>query len=73
MTISDEFTYAPMSRQLKYQKRKARDSKCIICGKEAVTAVYCKEHIIMHRKKQRIRLGSTKRYRCKIEEVSNEI
>ena len=32
MTISDEFSNLPVSRQRKWQLRKARDLKCMLCG-----------------------------------------
>ncbi len=42
--IKDEFTDKPVSRQRKWQLRKARQGKCRACGKTAVTLNYCREH-----------------------------
>lgn len=39
--IIDEFTDLPVSRQRKFQMRRARDGKCIVCAKPRVTANHC--------------------------------
>ena len=42
--IRDEFTSLPVSRQRKYQLRKHRQGRCIVCGADAVTANHCQVH-----------------------------
>lgn len=51
-TIIDEFTNLPVSRGRKWQLRKARDGKCMICGEPAVTgnkSKLCLRHLKYHR------------------------
>lgn len=33
--INDEFTHLPVSRQWKFQLRRIRDAKCVVCGEPA--------------------------------------
>ena len=40
--IADEFTDLNVSRQRKYQLRKAKAGRCAECGRELATALYCK-------------------------------
>lgn len=43
--IKDEFRDLEVSRQRRYQLRKRRDHKCVLCGKPASgSAVYCRKH-----------------------------
>lgn len=42
--IKDKYTYAPLSRQRKYQLRMKDKGKCIICGKKATTSHFCSTH-----------------------------
>ena len=42
--IRDKYTYAPISRQRKYQLRRRDAGKCMICGANRVTAQHCEEH-----------------------------
>jgi len=42
--IRDEFTYKPISRQRKYQLRKRKQGRCIICGDKAITSHFCQDH-----------------------------
>lgn len=44
MKISDEFSALAMSRQQKYQLRKRRDRRCIICGGESAGKWRCVDH-----------------------------
>lgn len=44
MKIEDEFTNLPISRQRKWQLRRARDGGCHICGKKRKTAFLCEKH-----------------------------
>jgi len=57
----DEFTSLPLSRQRKYQLRKAKEKRCIICGEPPVTATLCERHMIYAREQSRKRRGSTTR------------
>ena len=45
--ILDKYTYAPISRQRKYQFRKRDKGKCIVCGQPSVTAHHCLDHAAM--------------------------
>jgi hypothetical protein len=42
--IRDKYTYAPISRQRKYQLRMRDKGKCIICGANRVNSHFCEEH-----------------------------
>lgn len=42
--IIDEFSHLNISRQHRYQLRRKRDGKCIICGKVATTQSHCDFH-----------------------------
>jgi len=44
MTIADEFTNLPLSRQRKYQMRMQRDSRCILCGEPTDGKANCLHH-----------------------------
>jgi hypothetical protein len=44
-----EFTDRPVSKQRKYQLRRERDRKCIICGKRAVLMNRCLKHVVAMR------------------------
>lgn len=61
--IKDQFTHLKVSRQRKYQLRKARDKRCIICGEPSVTGSRCLEHLIQARERQRKRLGLKRRHK----------
>jgi hypothetical protein len=41
--IKDELT-GVKTRQRRYQLRKERDGKCVICGKDRVTSLLCRDH-----------------------------
>jgi hypothetical protein len=62
MTIKDEFTDLPVSRQLKFQMRMRRDKRCHICGEPLAVGTRCLKHLLKHREGQRKRLGSKRRY-----------
>jgi hypothetical protein len=53
MTIKDEFTDMPVSRQLKFQMRMRRDKRCHICGEAAASDSLCLKHLVERREKQR--------------------
>lgn len=55
--IKDYLTKKPLSRQRKYQLRKRRQGKCIICGRSRSrkSATYCASHLESSRKQQRER------------------
>ena len=62
----DEFSDLPISRQRKYQLRREKENKCIICGEPAVVARYCLKHAIIYREAQRRALGyKTRRFGSK--------
>jgi hypothetical protein len=39
VSIKDEFTYLPISRQRKYQLRMQRDKKCTECGEPVLMGI----------------------------------
>lgn len=55
--INDEFSAIPCSRQQRWQMRKKRDGKCVVCGKKSVTAYHCERHRIVTKD----RVGSIRR------------
>jgi hypothetical protein len=59
--IVDEFTDLPISRQQKWQLRRAKEGRCIICGEPKVTAWYCLKHAIASRESMRKFCGSVRR------------
>lgn len=60
--IIDEFTNLNISRQRKYQLRKAKIKCCAICGKPIEHfAWFCDEHYWYSREYHRKRLGCKKR------------
>ena len=60
--IQDEFTHLPLSHQQKYQLRKKRDKRCVICGAPAVQAARCVKHLVQAREDQRRRFRRKRRY-----------
>lgn len=44
-----------ISRQRKWQIKKANEGKCKICGKKAVVKLYCQKHRVAKNKRQRER------------------
>jgi hypothetical protein len=62
MTIKDEFTDLPVSRQLKFQMRMRRDKRCHICGETAASDSLCLKHLVERREKQRRKFGLKRRY-----------
>jgi hypothetical protein len=61
--VKDEFTHLPISRQRKYQLRKLRDRRGVVCGESPVTGSRCLRHLIEAREAARKRLGLKKRYK----------
>ena len=65
--IIDKFTNLPISRQYKYQLRKYKQRKCIICGRKLdfKNRNYCKfhriNHMISNRENQRKYIKAKKR------------
>jgi hypothetical protein len=59
--IIDEFTDLPISRQQKWQLRRAKEGRCVICGEPKVTAWHCLKHAIANREWARIYSGSQRR------------
>jgi hypothetical protein len=64
--IIDEFTMLNVSRQRKYQLRKRKLRKCVICGEQAVTAFHCETHRqktnVISRESMRNRHGCKRRF-----------
>jgi hypothetical protein len=59
--IIDEFTDMPISRQQKWQLRRAKEGRCVICGEPKVTAWHCLKHAIANREWARKYSGSVRR------------
>ena len=59
--IVDEFTDLPISRQQKWQLRRAKEGRCVICGDPKVTAWHCLRHAIANREWARKYSGSVRR------------
>jgi len=59
--IQDALTNLPISRQRKYELRKAKEKRCVICGDPAVTAKLCVRHMVYAREQTRRRRGTTAR------------
>ena len=59
--IMDEFTDLPVSRQQKWQLRRAKEGRCVICGEPKVTAWHCLKHAIANREWARKYSGSVRR------------
>ena len=59
--IIDEFTELPISRQQKWQLRRAKEGRCVICGQPKVTAWHCLKHAIANREWARKYSGSVRR------------
>jgi hypothetical protein len=62
MTIKDEFTDLPVSRQRKFQLRMVRDKRCPICGEPLVMGTRCLKHLLREREMKRKRLGLKRRH-----------
>lgn len=60
--IQDEFSALPISRQRKYQLRRARDGRCTQCGERVVAGKRCLKHLIEARERQRQVQGTRRRY-----------
>jgi hypothetical protein len=60
--IQDEFSGLPISRQRKYQLRRARDRRCTQCGEPVVKGTRCLKHLIDARERQRKSQGLRRRY-----------
>ena len=59
--IIDEFTSLPISRQQKWQLRRAKEGRCVICGEPKATAWHCLKHAIANREWARKYSGSVRR------------
>jgi hypothetical protein len=59
--IIDEFTKLPISRQQKWQLRRAKEGRCVICGEPKATAWHCLKHAIANREWARKYSGSVRR------------
>jgi hypothetical protein len=60
--IQDQFTDLPISRQRKYQLRKALQGRCTECGKPAKAGKRCVKHMVYARERQRVIHGAKTRY-----------
>jgi len=61
--IKDEFAKLRISRQWRYQLRKKRDNRCVICGEPAVRSGKCLGHMVKARERQREKMGAKRRLR----------
>jgi len=59
--IQDEFTNLPLSKQRKYQLRRAKEKRCIICGSPAVSTEFCAKHMVAHMVRARERMRRRKK------------
>jgi hypothetical protein len=59
--IMDEFTDLAISRQQKWQLRRAKEGRCVICGEPKVTAWHCLKHAVANREWARKYSGSIRR------------
>jgi hypothetical protein len=59
--IIDEFMDLPISRQRKWQLRRAKEGSCFICGEPIVTAWHCLKHAVASRESARKYSGSVRR------------
>lgn len=53
-----------ISRQRRWQERKAKLGLCTICGKKAFSGGVCLMHLVYRREFKRKELGLKKRYLC---------
>jgi hypothetical protein len=61
--IKDEFMGLPLSKQRKYQLRMKRDGRCVMCGEAAVGGVFCLNHMVENRERERRRGGLKRRWK----------
>jgi hypothetical protein len=62
-SIKDEFTALPISRQRKWQLRRAKEGRCEKCGEPAAFGTRCLKHLIQSREKQRKKHRLRHRYK----------
>ena len=60
--IEDEFSFLPISRQRRYQLRRAREGRCTQCGAPVVKGTRCLKHLVDARERQRRSQGLKRRY-----------
>jgi hypothetical protein len=70
--IVDEFTDLPISRQQKWQLRRAKEGRCVICGEPKVTAWHCLKHAVANREWARKYSGSVRRNKTLTYRLANE-
>lgn len=56
----DDFTALPVTRQRRWQLRRVRDGKCMICGGPLANATHCELHRVAHAASQRKRYALAK-------------
>jgi hypothetical protein len=61
--IKDEFAALPISRQRKWQLRKAKAGRCERCGAPAGFGTQCLKHLILARERQRMKHRLQGRYK----------
>lgn len=59
--IKDEFSKLNVSKQRKYQLRKARDKRCHLCGQPSAGKTFCLKHMVERRERQRKLRGNKRR------------
>ena len=70
--IMDEFTDLQISRQQKWQLRRAKEGRCVIYGEPKVTAWHCLKHAIANREWARKYSGSKRRNKTLTYRLANE-
>jgi hypothetical protein len=63
MTIKDQFSKLPISRQRKYQLRMQSKKRCTLCGAPTAQGSRCLKHMIKIREYARKKLGLKRRYK----------
>ena len=71
--IIDEFTDLEISRQQKWQLRRAKEGRCVICGEPKVTAWHCLKHAIANREWARKYSGSKRRNNTLTYRLASEV
>ncbi len=63
----------PVSRQRKYQLRRQKEGRCVICGKPKVSATFCLDHMIATRERLRKLTGAVRRRRSLSYRLSDKV
>lgn len=72
--IVDEFTGLKLSRQRKWQLRKAAQGLCVLCGKPTTGSNHCLEHMEKNRDSNARRFGFKRQYEnCKSRKIKQRM